>query len=78
MGSNAMASLPTPVAEQFPFMLPTDYGPGLYAPMVLMLVLLMPNSIIYGIFVKVIDKLQRAKYAAANVSYLNAIFGWIE
>ncbi len=73
-----MATLPTPVAEHFLFMLPTDKGPGLYAPMVLMLGSLMSDSILHGTFAKVINKFLQAKYPETHVSYLDAIVGWME
>ena len=60
---DAAATLPTPVAEKFPFMLPNERGPGLYKPMLLMMVALMPSSILCGTFAKVINKLQQIKFA---------------
>jgi len=74
--SRCLSTLPTEVAEQFPFVSPTQYGPGLYAPMILMLVALMPSSILYGTFAKVINILLRVNYAKTHLSYLEEVQHW--
>jgi len=73
----ALATLPTPIAEQFPFMMPNERGPGLYAPMLLMMVSLMPHSILYGTFANVINNLQRVKFAQTHILYLDMVDYWI-
>ena len=72
----ALATLPTMVAEQFPFMTPHIHGPGYYAPMMLMLVAMMPSSILFGTYAKVINILQRFKFAQTHASYLDAVDHW--
>ncbi len=42
-----------------PFMSPSKSGPGIYTPMVLMLVSLLPHSVMLGTFANSINTLQR-------------------
>ena len=58
----SLATLPTEVFEQFPFMSPSKSGPGIYTPMVLMLVSLLPHSVMLGTFANSINTLQRTNY----------------
>jgi hypothetical protein len=58
----SLATLPTEVFEQFPFMPPSKSGPGIYTPMVLMLVSLLPHSVMLGTFANSINTLQRINY----------------
>ena len=53
-----ISKLPTLVAEQFPFTLPSERGPGLYDPMISMMKLLFTDGIMWGKFAKVINSLQ--------------------
>ena len=73
----SVANIPTTIAEQFPFMLPNERGPGVYIPMLLMMVFLMPSSILYGTFTKVINMIKRFRFAQAHVSYLDLVFHWL-
>ena len=71
-----LSTLPTRVAEQFPFVAPNQQGPGLYAPMISMLVAFMPNSILYGSFTKAINILQRINFAQTHLAYLDEAQYW--
>ena len=77
VNARALENLPTPVSEQFPFMSPSQYGPGIYAPMILMLVALMPHAVYFGSFAKIINQLQRINFAQSHVSYLDAVDHWL-
>ena len=72
----ALSTLPTRVAEQFPFMSPSPYSPGLYTPMVLLFVALLPHSILFGTFASVINVLLHYKYSKTHLSYLDEVDHW--
>ena len=71
-----ISTLPTRVAAQFPFVSPNQYGPGIYAPMITMLVALMPNSILFGSFTKVINTLLHVNFAQTHLAYLKEAAHW--
>jgi len=74
-----ISGLPTLVAEQFPFTLPSERGPGLYDPMISMMKLLFTDGVMWGKFAKVINSLQVSSrqfylppYAPTSLTYLIA------
>lgn len=71
-----LATLPTMVADQFPFISPTERGPGVYGPMLTMMKELFPSSVMIGKFAKVINVLLHVNFAQTHVSYLDAIHHW--
>ena len=58
-------------------MLPNERGPDLYEPMLLRMVSLMPHSILSGTFAKIINNLQRIKFAQIHLSYLDMLNFWL-
>lgn len=74
---SALATLPTRIIEQFPFMFPSKHSPGLYSNMLLMLITLMPHSILFGTFANTINKLQHIRFAETHVSYLDEAYHWM-
>eukprot|EP00986_Skeletonema_menzelii_P020844 scaffold32465_cov531-Skeletonema_menzelii.AAC.2 len=72
-----LATIPTLVAEQFPFISPTERGPGIYAPMLTMMKELFPSGVMIGKFADVINVLLRVNFAQTHVSYLDALHHWL-
>ncbi|EJK62578.1 hypothetical protein THAOC_16798 [Thalassiosira oceanica] len=72
-----ISKLPTLVAEQFPFTLPSERGPGLYDPMISMMKLFFTEGIMWGKFAKVINSLQSSNFARNHVSYLDSLDHWL-
>ncbi|KAL7453817.1 hypothetical protein ACHAWC_005458 [Mediolabrus comicus] len=72
-----LATIPTLVAEQFPFISPTERGPGIYAPMLSMMKELFPSGVMIGKFASVINVLLRANFAQMHVTYLDALYHWL-
>ena len=65
------------VGNRFPFLAPNRSGPGLYAPMLLMHLALLGHTIMAGTFAKVINTLQRIKFAQMHLAYLNEAEHWL-
>ena len=75
--SDYLAQLPTIVAEQFPFVHPTERGPGLYWPMLSLLIELIPNGILFGKFAKAMNAIKRSNFAQSHIAYLDTAFHWL-
>ena len=78
VGPKCLATLPTPITEQFPFMLPNLRGPGIYSQMITLLTLLMPHSILFGTFSRVFNSLRCINFAQSHASYLSSVLHWLK
>ena len=70
--AQALATLPTPVANQSP----SQHCPGIEGPMSLMMSALMPHSVLFVTFANIINKLQHTIFSQAHISYLDAVHHW--
>ena len=76
MDAQALTGMPTHVMDPFSFMSPNQYSLGIYAPMLLTMVALIPHTEMFGTFTKIINILQRIKFAQRHVSYLDILGHW--
>ncbi|EJK44139.1 hypothetical protein THAOC_37347 [Thalassiosira oceanica] len=72
-----ISKLPTLVAEQFPFTLPSERGPGLYDPMISMMKLFFTEGIMWGKFAKV-TFLPGYGGCASHLAHLKSLLGSLD